>query len=80
MPTTAKLTTSGQEQILRLPPAYWFNSEEIYIRRDPLTGDIILSAKSPDWQEYFALADAAQIAEDFMNDRDTRPADDKDLF
>ncbi|WP_298644692.1 hypothetical protein [uncultured Cardiobacterium sp.] len=115
MPTTARLTTSGQEQTLHLPPAYRFNSEEIhiavsnraetrrraedstdkygeasqhrispvwngYIRRDPPTGDTILSAKPPDWQEYFALADAAQIADDFMNDRDTRPADDKALF
>lgn len=39
MPTTARLTTSGQEQTLHLPPAYRFNSEEIHIRRDTRPAD-----------------------------------------
>jgi len=41
MSQTAKLFNKGRSQAVRLPAAFRFDSEEVYIRRDPTTGDVI---------------------------------------
>ena len=41
----AKLFRNGRSQAVRLPAEYRFDSTEVYIRRDPETGDVILSGK-----------------------------------
>jgi len=43
MPRTAKLFRNGRSQAVRLPSEYRFEGREVYIRRDPATGDVILS-------------------------------------
>lgn len=45
MSDTAKLFMSGCSQAVRLPAHYCFDTDEVYIRRDPEKGDIILSSK-----------------------------------
>jgi len=40
---TAKLFTTGRSQAVRLPLEFRFNGREVFIRRDPSTGDVILS-------------------------------------
>ena len=43
MSQTAKLFINGRSQALRLPVAYRFDAKEVFIRRDPSTGDVILA-------------------------------------
>ena len=78
--TTAKLFTTGRSQAVRLPMEFRFRGTEVFIRRDPDTGDVVLSAKPASWQEFFVLADQTEIPSDFMADREDLPAQDKDLF
>ncbi len=69
---TAKLFTNGGSQAVRLPAEFRFNdSDEIYVRRDEVTGDVILSAKPmhDSWDEFFALRNASDVPEDFMAER-----------
>ena len=40
---TAKLFKNGHSQALRLPAEFRFEGNEVEIRRDPATGDVILS-------------------------------------
>lgn len=72
---TAKIFTTGRSQAVRLPAEFRFDTDEVYIRREPDTGDVVLSRRPGDWQEFFALADAAEIPDDFLTERnDTAPA------
>lgn len=69
---TAKLFVNGGSQAVRLPAEFRFEeSEEVYIRRDQVTGEIILSPKagSPTWAEFFALRDQVEVPADFMAER-----------
>jgi antitoxin VapB len=69
---TAKLFVNGGSQAVRLPAEFRFdNSQEVYIRRDAVTGDVILSARrnSNAWRDFFALRDQAEVPADFMSER-----------
>lgn len=41
----AKVFTTGGSQAVRLPAEFRFEADEVYVRRDALTGDVILSAR-----------------------------------
>ena len=66
---TAKIRTDSQGQHLTLPPELHMEADEVYLRRDEQTGDVIISRK-PTWTEIFAALDAAGFPDDFMADRD----------
>ena len=69
---TAKLFFDGESQAVRLPAEFRFErSEEVYVRRDSVTGDVILSATPPrsTWADFFALRDQAGVPQDFMAER-----------
>jgi antitoxin VapB len=68
-PSKAKVFMSGRSQAVRIPVEYRFASDEVYIRRDPQTGDLILSEAPGDWVETFAALDRAGFPEDFLADR-----------
>jgi antitoxin VapB len=71
---TAKIFKTGRSQAVRLPVEFRFDTDEVYIRRDPDTGDVVLSRRPGDWLEFFALADAADVPADFMSERgDAQP-------
>lgn len=53
MSHVAKLFTNGRSQAVRLPAAYRFDSKEVFIRKDPETGDVILSRKPETWDGFF---------------------------
>jgi antitoxin VapB len=57
MPSTAKLFRNGRSQAVRLPANFRFEGSEVYVRRDPATGDVVLSRRPDSWQDFFALAD-----------------------
>jgi antitoxin VapB len=70
MPQTAKVFKTGRSQAVRLPASFRFTGSEVYIRRDPATGDVILSAKPGSWDAFLGAVDAvAGQPDDFMAER-----------
>lgn len=80
MRQVAKLFMNGRSQAVRLPANFRFGGSEVYIRRDLETGDIILSSKPGTWDDFFKLADSAEIPADFMDDRPIEAPQERDLF
>lgn len=80
MPNTAKLFITGRSQAVRLPREFRFQGTEVFIRRDPQTGDVVLSPKPASWQEFFELANRTKMPADFMVDREDRPDEERGLF
>ena len=80
MSKTAKLFMNGRSQAVRLPLELRFEGDEVYIRQDPETGDVILSRKPGNWQDFFEQVKTSDVPEDFMKDRDNTLPVDKDLF
>jgi antitoxin VapB len=83
MPPTskAKVFYSGRSQAVRIPAEFRFKTNEVYIRRDPQSGALILSeSPTKTWKEIFAALDAAGVPDDFLADRDTRPPQKRDIF
>ena len=76
---TAKLFTTGRSQAVRLPLEFRFDGQEVFIRRDPKTGDVILSPKPDSWDGLFALHGEDAQSEGFMEDRD-QGEQDRDPF
>lgn len=70
MSETAKIFMTGRSQAVRLPAAYRFNTAEVSIRRDPQTGDVILSARPTDWNEAFLAIRHSRGAELFPAGRE----------
>lgn len=50
MRQTAKIFVTGRSQAVRLPLEFRFDVSEVFIHRDALTGDVVLSRKPTDWQ------------------------------
>ena len=69
MANIAKLFTTGRSQAVRLPMEYRFEGTEVFIRRDPVTGDVVLSSRPDSWDGFFAL-DVSEIPSDFMTEAD----------
>ena len=67
----AKLFSNGGSQAVRLPADFRFEGDEVFIRRDPLTGDVILSSKPEghDWSKFFAVRDAEAVEPGFLDER-----------
>lgn len=79
-PTVAKVFMSGRSQAVRLPMAYRFDTDEVYISRDEVTGNVILSTKivsGNDWQSVFDAI--AQLQDDDVVGFLDTPKDDREL-
>ena len=61
MTDIAKIFTTGRSQAVRLPAAFRFDAREVFIRKDPQTGDVILSRKPATWDGFFAALDGAAV-------------------
>lgn len=85
---TAKLFRNGRSQAVRLPAEFRFEGKEVSIRRDEVTGDVILSSKAKSketWKDFFELAarlraEAPEEFEGFMEDRPKSPPKIRELF
>jgi antitoxin VapB len=77
---TAKLFRNGRSQAVRLPAEYRFEGSEVYVRRDPETGDVILSRRPESWNGFFELMSGIDIPEDFLSDRKDSPPQKRELF
>lgn len=81
MTQVAKLFLNGRSQAVRLPSAYRFDGKEVYIRRDPETGDVILSRKPGSWEDFFQLLQTMKLPSDFMTERSgNTPPQDREFF
>ena len=80
MPKTAKLFLNGRSQAVRLPVEYRFEGSEVYVRRDPATGDVILSRRPESWEDLFLLMNALEVPKDFLADRDDSPPQKRELL
>lgn len=76
----AKIFTNGRSQAVRLPAAYRFNSKEVFIRRDPKSGDVILSRKPGTWDDFFDLLKTIKIPKNFMDEREDSLPQERDIF
>ena len=65
---TARVFANGNSQAVRLPKAFRLETRTVFIRRDPITGDIVLSARPAPgaWDEFFALRAKTRTPADFL--------------
>jgi antitoxin VapB len=78
---TAKLIATGRSHAVRLPAEFRFEGREVFIRRDPKSGDVILSKKPDSWDGLFALYGQGEVPKDFMGPADRiQPPQDRDPF
>jgi antitoxin VapB len=80
---TAKLFKNGASQAVRLPAEFRFPGNEVSIRRDEKTGDVILSPRTSlgDWDAFFEFMRSVDVPEDFMKERPlNRPPRERNLF
>lgn len=78
---TAKLFTTGRSQAVRLPAEFRFEGSEVFVRRDPKTGDVILSRKPDSWEDLFELYGKGDVPDDFLGPSDRNQSrQDRDPF
>jgi len=65
---SAKVFATGRSQAVRLPLEFRFDVPEVFIRRDPATGDVVLSRKPVDWQGLLDVV-AQNKDDDFVIER-----------
>jgi antitoxin VapB len=81
MHKTAKLFIKGRSQAVQLPAAYQFEGKEVFIRKDPITGDVILSRKPAGLQAFFTVLKGGEGASYFLDEKERdQAAQDRDPF
>lgn len=81
MSLKAKIFMNGRSQAIRLPAAFRFEEKEVYIRRDAITGDLILSRRPENWDSFFLALENADIPADFLSPQDrNQGSQDRDPF
>lgn len=81
MSQVAKLFINGRSQAVRLPAAYRFDSKEVFVRKDPETGDVILSRKPATWDDFFSALKGADVPADFLDEQErNQGTQDRDPF
>ena len=80
-PKRAKLFATGGSQAVRLPAEFRFEAKEVYISRDPVTGDVVLSSRPRrQWQDFVQLRGRLGAAPtDFLSNRE-QPTQERDPF
>ncbi len=52
----------------------------MYVRRDPATGDVILSRRPESWEDFFELMKSIDVPSDFLAERDDTPPQKRKLL
>ena len=71
----AKLFSNGGSQAVRLPAEFRFDGDDVDVRRDPVSGDVILSKPRRSWDDYFTWVATLDLPADLLVQRD-QPHDD----
>ena len=66
----AKVFMSGRSQAVRIPAEFRFSTSEVYIRRDPNSGNLILSQAPTSLEDIFTALDELGVPEDFLSPSD----------
>ncbi len=78
---TGKVFKNGRSQAVRLPAAFRFATDEVYIRQDPDSGDVILSRKPSSWDEFFVALKGADVPAEFLSPAErNQGSQDRDPF
>ena len=72
MGQVAKLFNNGRSQAVRLPAAFRFDGDEVFIRQDSATGDVILSRRPNTWDEFFVTLGQAKVPRDFLSAKERK--------
>jgi antitoxin VapB len=75
-PTKPNFFFTHNSQAVRLPLEYRFEGSEVFIRRDPVTGHVILSRRPSSWDDFFMM-DSYVVPDDFLSKTDRQPQPDK---
>jgi antitoxin VapB len=67
MRKTAKIFTNGGSQAVRLPAEFRLAGSEVFIRKDPDTGEVILTEKPKTWDGFFAALEGLEVPDDFLD-------------
>ena len=79
----AKLFKNGSSQAVRLPAEFRFDGDEVYVTRDEVTGDVVLSDRpgAKAWRDFFELMRSINVPGEFMADRPmNQPPRERRLF
>ena len=71
----AKLFKNGRSQAVRLPAEFRFEGDEVFIERDLETGNVILSSKPKDWNDFVELVKSTHVDEKFLSAKDRKQND-----
>ncbi|HUY82213.1 MAG TPA: type II toxin-antitoxin system VapB family antitoxin [Acidobacteriaceae bacterium] len=80
--TKTRVFMSGRSQHVTIPAEFRFKTNEVYICRDPKTGNLILSPVPRNWDEIFAELDRVGVPDDFLSPEEraqTPPQEREDL-
>ena len=59
---TAKIFRHGGSQAVRLPAEFRFDAGEVFVWREPATGNIVLSTRPASWADFLALRDRVSVS------------------
>jgi len=79
MSSTAKLFITGRNQAVRLPREFRFAGAKVFVRRNPATGEVVISPKPTSWEGVFSLANRTDIPADFLADREDLRAEGRNI-
>jgi antitoxin VapB len=68
--TKAKLFRIGGSQAVLLPAEFRFEGDQVDIRRDSVTGDVVPSKPTVSWDEYFDWVRTLDLPSDFLRERE----------
>lgn len=78
MTQTAAVFKTGGSQAVRLPAAFRFDTDSVYVRRDD-NGDVVLSTRPSTWDGFINAVTDLDVPADFL-DPQLRHAAERDLF
>ncbi|MES3023247.1 MAG: AbrB/MazE/SpoVT family DNA-binding domain-containing protein [Pseudomonadota bacterium] len=66
MAKIAKIFKDGSSEAVQRPVGFSFDAKEVFIRRDPVTGDVILSRRPNDWTALLKAIKSANESPDVL--------------
>ena len=64
---STKLFMNGRSQAVRLPASFRFDCEEVKIRRNPISGDVVISPLHKTWDSFLQLVSTTSVPSDFLD-------------
>jgi antitoxin VapB len=58
----------------------FLEGSEVFVRRDPATGAVILSRRPESWEDFFEPMRGIDVPSDFLTDRNDTPPQKRKLF